>query len=210
LVEFAPAVNAIFSACDFGPRVKLNAEPRVEQDQVDQASTKPPSSEVASPWLRLLVGRQPKRTLVRLVVLVAGVFVLFRFVFIGVRIEGISMEPTYHNGRIGLVERLAYRYSLPKRGDVVAIRIAGERRMYLKRVIGLPGERVAVHRGNVYINGEKLDEPYVRAPREPWEEPEVRLGEHEYYVVGDNRSMPGRWHEHGRVDASRITGKLLF
>jgi signal peptidase I len=190
--------------------VKLNVGTRVELDQVDEANAKPPSLEVTSPWLRLLVGRRPKRTIVRLVILVVVVFVLFKFVFIGVRIEGISMEPTYHNGRIGLVERVAYRHSLPKRGDVVAIRIAGERRMYLKRVIGLPGERVAIHRGSVYINGEKLEEPYVRAPREPWEEPEVRLGEHEYYVVGDNRSMPGRWHEHGRVDASRIAGKLLF
>jgi signal peptidase I len=177
---------------------------------VHDANAKQPSSEVTSLWLRLLVGRHPERTLVRLVVLVAVVFVLFKFVFMGVRIEGISMEPTYHDGRIGLVGRMAYRHSPPKRGDVVAIRIAGERRMYLKRVIGQPGERIAVHRGSVYINGTKLEEPYVRAPREPWEEPEVRLGEHEYYVVGDNRSMPGRWHEHGRVDASRIAGKLLF
>jgi len=166
--------------------------------------------EVRSWWGRLLIGRRPVRTLLRVVVLIIVVFILFKFVFIGIRVRGISMEPTCHDGRIGLVNRLAYAHGKPKRGDVVAIRMAGERVMLLKRVVGLPGERIAVHRGVVFINGRKLPEPYVSEPRDLWEEPETRLGEHEYYVVGDNRSMPGRWHEHGGVDENRITGKLLL
>lgn len=166
--------------------------------------------EVTSWWGRLLIGRRPERTLLRVLVLITVVVILFKFVFIGVRVRGISMEPTYHDGRIGLVSRLAYTHGKPKRGDVVAIRIAGERVMLLKRVVGLPGERIAVHRGIVFINGRKLEEPYVSEPRALWEEPETKLGEQEYYVVGDNRSMPGPWHEHGRVEENRIAGKLLF
>jgi signal peptidase I len=166
--------------------------------------------EISSWWGRMLVGRHPKRTLARILTLVLVVFVLFKFVFIPIRVEGISMEPTYHDGRVNLVSRLAYVKQKPRRGDVVAIRVAGERIMYMKRVIGLPGERVGIRRGIVYIDGKKLDEPYVQAPRSHWNEPETVLKEDQYLVIGDNRSMPQQWHTHGIVEFNRIAGKVLF
>jgi len=158
----------------------------------------------------MLIGRRPKWTLVRILTLILLTFVLFKFVFIPIRVEGISMEPTYHNGRVNLVNRLAFVRQKPRRGDVVAIRVAGERVMFMKRVIGLPGERIRIRRGIVYVNGEKLVEPYVQAPRSFWNESETLLREDQYLVIGDNRSMPQEWHEHGIVDLSRIAGKVLF
>jgi signal peptidase I len=121
------------------------------------------------------------------------------------------MEPTYHNGRINLINRLAYWRSEPKRGDVVGIRLAGVRVMYMKRIIGLPGERVTFKNGTVLINDRELNEPYVKY-RGRWRIPELKLGADEYYVVGDNRGTApvGHGHEGGGIDRRRIIGKVVF
>ncbi len=101
-------------------------------------------------WLQVvLIGRRPRATLARIVVLVAVCVVTFKFVLLPIRVEGISMEPTYHDRRVNCVNRLAYWRHAPQRGDVVAIRFSdpGEfsapRAMLMKRIIGLPGESVS-------------------------------------------------------------------
>jgi signal peptidase I len=78
----------------------------------------------------------------------------------------------------------------------------------VKRIVGLPGERVAIAGGFVRVNGTQLSEPYVLS-RKPWDYDEVTLGPREYFVIGDNRGVASRG-DFGRVDASRIVGKLLF
>src|SRR6267378_211468 len=142
------------------------------------AADKP--SPVLQPWwMRILFGRRPRRTLVRLVVLVVASVVIFGFVLVPIRIAGISMEPTYHDRRINFVNRLSYVWSKPKRGDVIAIKTTGMHIMYMKRIVGLPGETISIEKGMVMVNGRPLDEPYV-VKREPWDEPPVRLGPDEY------------------------------
>ena len=161
-------------------------------------------------WQRVLIGRNPKRTLVRIVILVAVSLVLFKFALQPIRIQGGSMLPTYREGGIHLVNRLAYLFHEPGRGDVVAIRLfAGEHVMYMKRIIGLPGETVAFHQGRLYINGRALDEPYVKSPC-TWEHEPEPVGPDQYYVVGDNRDMPWADHEKGRPTRDRIVGKVLL
>jgi signal peptidase I len=161
-------------------------------------------------WLRtILIGRRPERTLVRIAVLVVSCLVVFRFVFLPIRVEGASMSPTYKDRRVNFVNRLAYLFHEPRRGDVVAIRLAGLSVMYMKRIIGLPGDTVAFHDGHAYINGEPLDEPYLKYPSS-WEQAAQRLGPNEYYFVGDNRSMPQSDHEQGRAARDRIVGKVLL
>jgi signal peptidase I len=83
--------------------------------------------------------------------------------------------------------------------------MAGEHAMLLKRVIGLPGERFEIMRGQVLINDEPLDEPYVKN-RAPWQVASVQLSPEEYYVIGDNRGMPQKLHEFGRASKSRVVG----
>ena len=156
-----------------------------------------------------LFGRNPRRTTVRVLLLIVASIVIFRWVLIPVRTDGISMEPTYESGRINLVNRLAYLSSSPGRGDVVAIRLAGLHVLYIKRIIALPGERISFHSGEVRIDGVPLTEPYVHF-RRGWELPEVRLGPAEYFVVGDNRGMYAADHTFGRVDAVRIVGRVVF
>jgi signal peptidase I len=161
-------------------------------------------------WLGIvLIGRNPKATLVRVAVLIVACFVVFRFILLPTRIEGISMLPTYQDRSVNFVNRLAYLRHEPRRGDVVGIRLAGPHVMYMKRIIGLPGETVAFVDGRVLINGEVLDEPYEQSPCD-WNLQPVKLGPDEYFVVGDNRTMPSENHVFGKAGRGRIIGKALL
>ena len=144
-----------------------------------------------------------------MLVLAVIAFVVFTWVILPVRGEGISMEPTYESGSLHLVNRLSYARRGPARGDIVAIRVPNTRNVYVKRVVGLPGERIAFENGVLLVNGAPLAEPYVTR-RRPWVLEEVTLAEHEYFVVGDNRGMNLRDHTLGRVDAARIIGKVVY
>jgi signal peptidase I len=158
---------------------------------------------------RLIFGLNPRRTAVRVLVLAALSFITFRWVLIPIRAEGISMLPTYRSGSLNLVNRLAFTYRRPSRGEIVAIRLAGPHVVFVKRIIGLPGERLKIVQGQVFINGVPLAEPYVH-DRQPWDVPEVTLTARDYFVIGDNRRMRAADHEFGRADVSRIIGRVVF
>ena len=157
----------------------------------------------------LLYGRNPKRTLIRVVILVAVFCVAFGFVLLPIRITGISMLPTYPNGSLNLVNRLAYFRHEPQRGDVVSIRLTGPHVLFMKRIIALPGETVAFENGRVFINGKILAEPYEKFSCD-WTRPPVTLAADEYFFVGDNRSMPQEDHTFGIQKRNRIVGKVLL
>jgi signal peptidase I len=163
--------------------------------------TEPPSH----PLHRWTFGRNPRVTLIRLLVLVSVTFVLFKFIFVPIRVTGNSMLPTYRNGQINLINRQAYRYHPPARGDVVAVRDKGSSVILLKRIIALPGETVAVHEGVVYIDGQALEEPYLKTVVR-WAEGARRLKSDQYYVVGDNRGLS----YHAAVNREHIIGKVVF
>jgi signal peptidase I len=159
---------------------------------------------------RVVFGENPRRTLTRIAVLAGISFVTFRWILVPIRTEGSSMLPTYQPDKLNLVNRLAYRAGdRPMRNDVVAIQMAGPHVLYVKRVIGLPNERVSVIDGIVNINGTPLNEPYVKY-RRPWTVEEVTLGPTEYFVIGDNRGMAAGDHDFGRAELKRILGKVVF
>jgi signal peptidase I len=166
-----------------------------------------------SRWVHITIGRNWKFTLLRLAIFIIACFFIFRFVLLPIRVEGISMLPTYQNGSVNFVNRLAYLRHPPQRGDVVGIRLSDPSIMwpsimYLKRIIGLPGETVAFVNGKVLINGEVLDEPYEKDGCD-WNLPPVKLGPDEYFAVGDNRSMPSQFHVFGKVERDHIVGKAI-
>ena len=167
-------------------------------------------SGVGSLLMRVTFGKHPKRTAVRIVVLVTVCWVVFKYVLLPIKVVGISMAPSYRHGRLNFVNRLAYRTAKPQRGDVVAIRLAGASAALMKRIVGLPGETIAIDQGVVLINGQPLSEPYVKGERALWQEPEKKLAEDEYFVIGDNREMQQGQHDYGRANVSRILGKVLF
>lgn len=159
-------------------------------------------------WLRLLVGRRPGWTLVRALFLVALSAVVFKFVLVPIQVKGTSMFPTYKDGKINFVNRLSYVSNPPRRGDIVAVRLAGPNLLILKRVVGLPGETVTIKQGVVHIDGKALDEPYVKSPvasRVQRIRPR-RLDDHEYFLVGDNREVSEMYVK----PDSEIVGKVLL
>lgn len=179
------------------------------QDESAQSDVGAPQRRSAG-WVRIAVlGRNPKLTLVRVALLILVCFVVFKFILLPIRVEGISMLPTYRDGSVNFVNRLAYLRHEPRRGDVVSIRLAGPHLMFMKRIIGLPGETVAFQSGRVLINGEVLDEPYEKTACD-WTSTPVKLGPEDYYVVGDNRTMPLELHKHGETPRYRIIGKVLL
>jgi signal peptidase I len=119
------------------------------------------------------------------------------------------MLPTYESGSFHLVNRVPYLLREPARGDVVAVRMAGWRVVYVKRIVGLPGEHISIHDGVLTVNNRALEEPYVKR-RASWNMHQIALGPGEYFVVGDNRGMRMEDHEFGRVRRERIAGPLLF
>jgi signal peptidase I len=158
---------------------------------------------------RVLIGKNPMRTLARVVVWVVLIVAIRTYVLLPIRVEGVSMLPTYKENGINFVNCIGYAFHPPQRGDVVAIRYSGKSIMLCKRIVALPGEVIAFHEGHIEINGEVLDEPYVRRPCN-WERPPKRIGPNEYYVVGDNRSMDFEQHTQGIADRDKIVGRILL
>lgn len=166
---------------------------------MDATAEKPPL-----PWyVRAIAGKNPAITLLRATLWATLIIILFKFVLVGIRVRGESMEPTFHDGQVKFINRLAYLRSPPQRGDVVAVRAPGLRAVFLKRIIALPGEHVATRRGIVYINGQRLEEPYVKGVTSYILD--FTLEQHQYWVIGDNRPVSEQWKKY---DYS-IIGKLI-
>jgi len=119
------------------------------------------------------------------------------------------MEPTYRNGSFNFCFRWRYLFSSPRRDDVVAVRLAGKKVMLLKRVVALGGEQVEFRNGKLFVEGKKMDEPYVRYPCD-WDLSPRRVEKDGVYVIGDNRSMPIENHHFGQVSTKRIMGAVLW
>jgi len=147
--------------------------------------------------------------ILRLVVIAALAVVLFTYVLIPFKINGQSMEPTYQNGRMNFCWRPAYLFSPPGRHDIVAVRFAGRHIMLLKRVVGLEGDTVEFRDGDLFINREKLAEPYVRYPCN-WNLAPRTVKKGNIYVVGDNRDVPIHTHDFGQTPIKRVLGAPLW
>lgn len=158
---------------------------------------------------RLILGGDIRVTVIRAVCAICVIVLVNKFVLVPIRVTGPSMMPTYQNHSVRLVNRLAYLGGRkPQRGDVVAIRMAGDSVLLMKRVVGLPGERIGFLHGQVTVNGKPLEEPYLIYPSN-WMKEAVKVKPGNYYVVGDNRSMAIEDHTFGQAEARRIMGKVL-
>jgi len=128
-----------------------------------------------------------------------------------ITMAGESMAPALHNGQVLNIDRQAYRRHAPRRGDIVVFEgtVVGFQNHYLiKRVIGLPGERINVHRHSVFINGRRLSEPYIRAPAMYFFQPH-RVPTAAYFVLGDNRNNSEDSHIFGWVPARDIIARVV-
>ena len=146
---------------------------------------------------------------------------LFAFVFVWyfgqrVAVVGDSMSPILSNGDVTLVNRIVYDATAPKRGDIIVFKPKGNENShyYIKRIIGLPGETVQILEGEIYIDGEKLEEDYgVSEITDPGiAAEEIELAGDEFFVLGDDRenSEDSRMADVGAVKRSYIYGTVWF
>jgi signal peptidase I len=129
------------------------------------------------------------------VVLAAAIFLVTHTAIVNYRVEGMSMYPTIHPGQLILVDTVSYHLHQPQRGDVVVFRFPLDTSQdFIKRVIGVAGDTVAVHNGIVSVNGHDLREPYVHLPA-TYSWPLHHVPPASVVVLGDNRVISYDSHE---------------
>lgn len=139
----------------------------------------------------------------------AALFLVINALSARVRVDGFSMLPTLQDGEFILVNRLAYRFGTPQRGDIIVFHYPPDPKQDLiKRVIGLPGDTVSIQNGVVRVNNELLNEPYVAQPPRytgNWVVPAGHL-----FVLGDNRNDSSDSHSWGMLPFENIVGKAVL
>lgn len=148
------------------------------------------------------------REVVETVLLTAIIIVLVNAATSRFRIEGNSMEPNLHDSEYVLIDKISYRLHPPQRGDVIVFERTGEDRDYIKRIIGLPGDTVEVHAGQVLVNGVALDEPYINQVIRN-DMPARLIEPDRYFVMGDNRNNSSDSRSFGSVAEQAIIGRAL-
>lgn len=141
-------------------------------------------------------------------------YVLVNFVVRKTVVHNISMQDTLYEGDNILMDKISYRIGVPERYDIICFKSYKQKELLVKRIIGLPGEKVRILAGTIYINGEEIDDvkgldrienPGIAAD-------EITLSKDEYFVIGDNReeSIDSRYAEIGNVREKEIFGKAAF
>ena len=175
------------------------------------------------------------REIIEAVTLAAVVFLLLQTTVRNFKVDGSSMDPTLANGQYLLVNRLVYlnldmarlskiipfwsveeetsRYAIhpPRRGEIIVFEfpdknLDNSRKDFVKRVVGLPGETIQIHHGEVLVDGQLLDEPYLNEKGKS-NSREITLREGEYYVLGDNRNYSNDSRAWGAVPRENVKGK---
>ncbi len=164
---------------------------------------------MASGLTRLVIGADPRRTLLRIGVLIVAAWLLITYGILSVRGQGPSMLPTVKDGQLMIVDTVSYRLRRPRRGELAAVRWEDDRAVLIKRILAGPGDTVAMTDGIVVVNDVELAEPYVQH-RAPWNMGATTLSPDQFFVVGDNRGMPMELHTFGTVERADLIGPVFW
>lgn len=161
--------------------------------------------------------------IIETVVIALSIFlVMYLFLVQPHEVNGQSMVPNFQSGEYLLTDKVSYKMGEPQRGDVVVFHAPEKAQCaegtgcdFIKRILGLPGEAVEVRDNAVWINGVKLDEPYIPAdfqilPGNATKDKTVQLGPNEYFVSGDNRPYSSDSRAWGAITIDEIVGKAFF
>lgn len=184
------------------------------------------------PAARTATGRTGKalREILETVLLALFIYLTVRTLVQNFKVEGSSMEPTLQSGEYLLVNKAAYTswnlgplnnllptgardstgmypFGLPKVGDIVVFHYPKDpTRDFIKRVVAVPGDIIEIRAGVVFRNGEKLDEPYIKA-NPTYSKERMAMPEGQFFVLGDNRANSSDSHVWGPVPIDKIVGK---
>jgi len=175
--------------------------------QMTEHENRPTPANQPNP-LRRLLGRWLRDVLISL-----GVSIFFIvFLYQPVKVEGTSMMPTLEDQERVFINKFVYRLEAIQRGDVVVFRYPRDTsKSYIKRVIAVPGDRVRIDNGLVYVNGRQVAEEYVPPMYEDVRSyAEIMVPQHSYFVLGDHRNLSNDSRDFGPVDESYIYGKAVF
>lgn len=158
--------------------------------------------------------------IIQTIVLALSIFVIiYLFLLQPHQVRGNSMVPNFHDGEFLLTDKISYRFGEPNRGDVVVFRApssepcAEQECEYIKRILGLPQEKVKIEGGYIYVNGQKINESYLpeevrtRSGSYFSEGESITLKDGEYLVAGDNRSYSRDSREFGPIKKEAFVGK---
>lgn len=167
--------------------------------------------------------------IVKIFILAIVVIVPIRvFLFQPFFVQGASMEPTFEDGQYLIVNELGYKetdlkifrvdsFKELKRGDVIVFRYPfNPSQFFIKRIVGLPGERIKIDRGSVYIynkenpDGKKLEEEYLPKDLSTKGENDYQIKDDEYFVMGDNRNHSSDSRMWGPIKSSHVVGRVLL
>ncbi|PIS13940.1 signal peptidase I [Candidatus Shapirobacteria bacterium CG09_land_8_20_14_0_10_47_13] len=148
------------------------------------------------------------------VIALAMFVIMYLFLFQPHQVKGSSDFPNFHDSEYLLTDKISYRLTIPKRGEVIIFKAPrNEDYDYIKRIIGLPGETVMIRNGKVYLNNRLLTEPYIPADYQTFggsfaqEGQLIPIPEGQYFVLGDNRSHSSDSRDWGTVPRENIIGK---
>jgi len=185
-------------------QVEIPDQQAIQPGSVAEAPTAPPESQaglkIFYSWMRDLF------------FCIAFCFFFIFFIYQPVKVEGGSMEPGLEDQERIDINRLVYRWESINRSDIIVFRYPRDpRKSFIKRVIGVGGDRVRISFGHVYLNGKRMEEDYV--PTEFLDSrtyPEIVVPPNSYFVLGDHRSMSNDSRDFGPVARSYIYGKAVF
>jgi len=185
-------------------------EPQAEETQTEHIplpdSERHPMADSQVSMARAFGGRSVLREILETILLTAIIFLVLNTTTGRFQVRGSSMKPTLHDGQYLVVSKLTYWVHPPERGDIIVFHPPGNLGDdYIKRIIGLPGERVEIHSGMVWVDGVLLEESYIANPGSY--SGEWSLGEGEYFVLGDNRRNSSDSHSWGVLLRENIVGK---
>lgn len=147
--------------------------------------------------------------IIETLVLAVVLFIGINSVSARVRVDGFSMRPTLEDGEFVLVNKMSYRFGAVQRGDIIVFHFPlNPKEELIKRVIGLPGDRVSVQNHQVYINGQMLNEPYIA--QAPIYSGEWTVLDGQLFVMGDNRNNSNDSKDWGLLPAENVVGKAIL
>ena len=150
------------------------------------------------------------REIVETIALTLIIFLVIRFAIQSYRVEGVSMQPGLQSDQYVLVNKIAYLFHAPERGDVIVFHFPLDTsKDFIKRVIGLPGDTISFTSTTVQVNGVVLNEPYISAPNGTQGET-LTVPPDDYFVMGDNRPVSDDSRDWGFVPKDDIIGKAVM